>query len=261
MLRSLIVLCLSIVAAFAHAAEPARVMIIGTYHFSNPNKDLHDVKAVDMTTPKRQSELQAISDALAKFKPTLVAVEWPAELADTRYAQYLKGTLPASKNEVVQLGFRLAKQQGLEKVHGIDVDGDFPFEAVQKWAKLNGRAKELDALLEESGKAVARTDAIQQTHTIGSVLRDMNRPETIAEGHAFYAQMLRYGKGEEQPGVALDTAWAQRNYKICANLLQALKPGDHVVMIYGAGHAYLLRRCVSETPGVQLVDANDFLPE
>src|SRR5438105_1191999 len=190
MYRPIIALCLSMAALFAHAAEPARVMIIGTYHFSNPGKDLHDVKAVDMATPKRQAELQAITDALAKFKPTMVAVEWPADVVDTRYALYLKGSLPVSKNEVVQLGFRLAKQQGLATVHGIDVDGDFPFEAVQKWAKANGRDKELDALMERSGKEVDRTDAMQQTHTIGSVLREMNRPEAIAKDQAFYAEML-----------------------------------------------------------------------
>ncbi|HTD29587.1 MAG TPA: hypothetical protein VK660_09385, partial [Xanthomonadaceae bacterium] len=114
--RFVVALCLLFACPLVDAAEPARVMIVGTFHFSNPGHDLHDVKAVDVTTPKRQAELQAISDALATFHPTVVAVEWPEDITTPRYAQFLKGTLPASTNEVVQLGFRVARQTGLKQV-------------------------------------------------------------------------------------------------------------------------------------------------
>jgi hypothetical protein len=32
------------------------------------------------------------------------------------------------------------------------------------------------------------------------------------------------------------------------------------VIFFGAGHAFLLRQCVAETPGYKLVEANDYLP-
>jgi hypothetical protein len=32
------------------------------------------------------------------------------------------------------------------------------------------------------------------------------------------------------------------------------------VVFFGSGHAYLLRQCVNETPGLKLVEANDYLP-
>lgn len=134
MIRYLLALFLVAAPAALQAAEPARVLIVGTYHFSNPGQDQANVQAVDVTVPKRQAELQAVADALAKFEPTLVGVEWPADTASTQYVRYLDGSLPPSTNEVVQLGFRLAKQRGLKQVHGLDVPGDFPFEAVQAWA-------------------------------------------------------------------------------------------------------------------------------
>jgi hypothetical protein len=65
------------------------VLIVGTYHFSNPGQDQANVESVDVTVPERQAELQAVTDALAKFAPTLVGVEWPAETASMQYAQYL----------------------------------------------------------------------------------------------------------------------------------------------------------------------------
>src|SRR5690606_24846577 len=169
--------------------------------------------------------------------------------------------LPPSTNEVVQLGFRLASQRGLDKVHGIDVPGDFPYEAVMAWAQANGRQDDLQAVMTQVQSIVEGMTAAQATQGIGGVLRGMNTPEAINESHGFYAEMLRFGAGDEQPGVALNAAWAERNLAICARLLQALQPGDRAVVFYGHGHAYLLNRCLAETPGVELVQANDYLVE
>jgi len=260
MIRSLLVLCLLVAPVASRAAEPARVMIVGTYHFSNPGQDQANVESVDVTVPGRQAELQAVTDALARFEPSLVGVEWPAAAADTEYARYLEGTLPASTNEVVQLGFRLAKQRGLTRVHGIDVPGDFPFEPLQAWAQANGKADALNALMAQAQGITGRITALQATHSIGGVLREMNTQRAIDEGAAFYAEFLRYGKDDQQPGVALNAAWGERNLAICARLLQALKPGDRAVVFYGQGHVYLLTSCLRAAPGVELVDANAYLP-
>lgn len=260
MTRYLLALCLALYPALLQAAEPARVLIVGTYHFSNPGADQANVEAVDVTVPQRQVELQTITDALAKFSPTVVGVEWPAETATRQYAQYLDGRLPPSSNEVVQLGFRLAKQRGLDQVHGLDVPGEFPFEAVQVWAQANGKADALGELMVQAQAITGRITALQATHSIGGVLREMNTQQAIDEGAGFYSEFLRYGKGEAQPGVALNTAWAQRNFAICARLLQALQPGDRAVVFYGQGHVYQLRNCIGVTPGVELVEANAFLP-
>ena len=113
-------------------------MIVGTFHFSNPGQDQHNVQADDVLTPTRQNQLQSISKSLLRFHPTVVAVEWPAELVNERYAKFKTGDLPVSRNEVVQLGFRLAKDAGIQSVYGIDVDGDFPYEPVQAWAQQHG---------------------------------------------------------------------------------------------------------------------------
>jgi len=260
MIRTLLAFLLVLASAASHAAEPARVVIVGTYHFSNPGQDHANVESVDVTVPQRQAELQAVADALAKFEPTLIGVEWPADTASTEYAQYLDGSLPPSTNEVVQLGFRLAKQRGLKQVHGLDVAGDFPFEAVQAWAQANGKVDALGALMEQAQAITGRITALQATHSIGGVLREMNTSQAIDEGASFYAEFLRYGSGEEQPGVALNAAWAKRNFAICARLLQALQPGDRAVVFYGQGHVYLLRQCLDVAPGVELVEANEFLP-
>jgi hypothetical protein len=243
------------------AAEPAKtqVLLVGTYHFSNPGKDLNNVKAVDVLGAGRQREIASLVASLARFAPTQVAVEWPARLVDERYPKYRNGTLEESRNEVVQLGFRLAKERSLPAVLGLDVAGDFPFEAVAEWAKKHGRGGEIDVLLAVGAKETARISALQDKTSIGGVLRDLNTSESIARNHSFYPPMLTMGAGDEQPGVELLSAWYERNLAICARMLQKVKPGDRVVAFYGYGHIYLLAQCLREQPNVQLVDALSYL--
>jgi hypothetical protein len=255
------VVTLAMLCGSVFAADTAKthVMLVGTYHFSNPGKDLNNVKAVDVLAADRQREIAALVAALARFAPTQVAVEWPAQLVDERYAKFRAGQLPESRNEVVQLGFRLARERNLSTVLGLDVAGDFPFEAVAAWAREHGRAGEIDALMAGGAKAVAHISALQERTSIGGVLRDLNTRESIELNHSFYPPMLTMGAGDAQPGVKLLAAWYERNLAICARLLQKVKPGDRVVTFYGQGHIYLLQQCLLEQPGVQLVDPLSYL--
>src|SRR5262249_55992291 len=96
----------------ALAAAAVQVMIVGTFHMSNPGHDLHNTTVDDVLAPQRQTEIGAIASSLKRFQPTQVMAEWPADAVAERYPKYLAGTLPPSRNEVVQLGFRLAQEPG-----------------------------------------------------------------------------------------------------------------------------------------------------
>jgi hypothetical protein len=248
-------------ALAADAGTGTQVMLVGTFHMSNPGADLHNVKVDDMLAPQRQTEIEAVANALARFKPTRVGVEWPADVVNERYAKFLAGTLPPSHNEVVQLGFRLAHKLNLPQVDGLDVDGDFPFDDVAAWAKAHGRGGEIDRVMAEGEAEVRKQTALQESKSVGGILRSLNEPAAIALNHSFYPPMLTMGSGAEQPGVKLVSAWHQRNLAICARLLQTVKPGDRVVVFYGQGHVYLLRQCLREQPGIKVVDSLDYLPD
>jgi hypothetical protein len=246
---------------FLLALLPVKVMIVGVFHMSNPGHDIHNLEADDVLTPGRQAEIEAVTSALAKFRPTRVAAEWPAKTAAERYPKYLAGTLPPSRDEVVQLGFRLAKRSGLKTVSGIDVDGDFPYLELKKYAQEHGQS----ALLDEADAGIERfMQTLQRTladRGISAALRFLNDPGQIKSDNGFYRKTLRIGSGAAQPGVDLLTAWYKRNFLICANLVQLSQPGDRIVVFYGSGHSFLLRQCVMETPGFELVEANDLLPK
>lgn len=263
-IRSLLALAAALVLPTfspAQLSEPVSVMIVGTFHLSNPGRDLHNVQVDDVLAPRPQAQIADAVGGLASFHPTAVMTEWPAGAAREQYAQFLAGTLPPSRNEVVQFGFRLAKAAALKQVYGIDVEGDFPYEAVEAYAKAHGQSSLLDRVGNDAEKEVkAQTDMLR-SEGITATLRFVNDPQHIAHGNDFYREMLRIGNGSQQPGAELLTAWYRRNFLICSNLIQNTHPGDRVVVFYGSGHAFLLRQCIAETPGFHLVEPNDFLPK
>jgi hypothetical protein len=234
-------------------------MIVGDFHMSNPGRDMHNVTVDDVLSPRRQREIEAVTAGLNRFHPTVVAAEWPADLASERYARYLAGTLEPSRNEVVQLGFRLARTAGLKQFRGIDVDGEFPYDAVEAYAKAHGQSEILERAGSQVQAMVDRQQQMLQTSSVSSVLRWLNDPALIRDGNRFYRTMLKVGGGGEQPGAELLTAWYRRNFLICANLVQLARPGDRIVVFYGSGHSFLLRQCVTESPGFVLVEPNAYL--
>lgn len=239
---------------------PVDVMIVGTFHMANPGRDIYNLKVDDMLAPKRQAEIEAVTKTLARFRPNRVAVEWSADDVERQYPRYLDGTLAPTASERVQLGFRLGRLVGAKGVYGVDVDGDFPYPELKAYAEAHGQA----GLLTEAGKKIMRTldeeQAALKEHGVAGILRLLNDPARIAADQGHYRDYLRIGGKDGQPGVDVLTGWYRRNLTICANLIQLAKPGDRIVVIYGAGHAFLLRQCVTETPGFRLVEANDYLP-
>lgn len=259
-------LLLSLALAFpaARAAEPVQVLVLGTFHMDNPGHDLHNMQVDDVLAPKRQQELEEVSKSLARFAPTKVMVEAqrrdPGAATLPRYRLYLAGKAEPTRNEVTQVGFRLARRMGHAEVYGIDVDGEFPYDAVQAFAEQHGQKSLLDDYGRRIDAELAAASAILARDGIGRTLRYLNDPARIAADNAFYQDLLRIGAGDAQPGAALKAAWGKRNDEICARMVQLARPGDRIVVLYGSGHAFLLRQCVGQMPGFQLVEANHYLP-
>ena len=241
-----------------------QVLVLGTHHFANPGLDLHNVQVDDVLSPRRQAEVAAVVAGLARFKPTVVAVEAQADDLPGRalpaYDAVRTGAREPGRNEIEQIGFRLARAMGLSQVLGVDAPGAFPFEAVQAYAAEAGRGAELQALLDAVGRRTQAFEAAARQTTVAALLRRLNRPAALREDHAWYLQALSFGQAGRQPGAELVGQWVARNLGICARLVQSVSPGDRVVLVIGSGHAPLLRQCVQGLPGWRLVEPARFLP-
>ena len=269
MVRSLAVSLIVLVAftASSQASPPAdppiQVMVLGSYHFDNPGQDLHNAKVDDVTTPQRQIELAEVGTRLARFKPTRIALEAEVDTPDLTYAKYRAfkpADLSKHRDERVQIGFRVARGAGLAEVYGIDASGDFPYDKVQAFVARTAAAKARLATLEQQMEDTVRDfDALQKHRSVAALLAWYNEPPRIRTMHEFYNALLAFGDTAAQPGAELNAAWYLRNARIFAKLTQIAKPGDRVLVLFGAGHAYWLRHFVETTPGFQLVEPDRYL--
>lgn len=270
LLFSLLSTCMSINAhskepSKVQSKEPIKVMIVGTYHFANPGLDIVKTNIDDVLLPKRQTEIQQVLDGLAQFKPTKIAVERNGDAfpnnALPSYQQFLSQDTVSNRNEITQIGFRLAKKMHHKEVFGIDVDGEFPFNDVVAYANKNGLEKEIQLILDEVKMKGVIFDEKVKKMSVNQILRDLNSPKEIKNEHQWYMKLFRFGAKDVQAGANVLSNWTKRNIEICARLVQQAQPGDRIVVLYGAGHNYLLRQCVSELSGWELVEANQYLPK
>ncbi|MBA2669384.1 MAG: hypothetical protein H0U67_03320 [Gemmatimonadetes bacterium] len=246
----------------APRAEKAQVLVLGTYHFANPGLDVVKTEVADVLTAAKQAEIRALVEEIARFRPTRVAVEHvpaSADRLDSLYSAFRSGRYELGRDETEQLGFRLAARFEHERVHPIDVRGEFPFGPVMEYAAAKDTAS-LRLIQVEIARISAEDSRVQRELTVGEILRHINDPALLAHGHGIYVRVARVGAGDTYVGADLLSKWYDRNIRIAANIQQLARPGDRVLVIIGGGHAPILRDLIMADPELSLVDPLQYLP-
>ena len=244
--------------AFSALADPpqrAEVLVLGVYHMANPGRDIFNTQADDVLAPKRQEEIAQVIAALKKFHPTKIAVE--GDIFDNRipknYADYLTGNHELTRNEIEQIGFRLAKELGHKSVYPVDVDGEFPFQHIVNYAKASGRSKEFDAMMSEIGNMVKAQNEYLVSHSILETLLYMNSDDKVVADVGFYYREAHFGEPGDWAGADLVSDWFRRNMRIYSNVVQlAESPNQRVLAIFGAGHLGWLQHDFASDPNIRL---------
>jgi hypothetical protein len=243
------------------APARAEVLVLGVYHMANPGRDIFNMQADDVLAARRQAEIAQLLEVLKKFRPTKIAVErdtWDTRTAKD-YADYVAGTHALSRNEIEQVGFRLAKELGHQAVYPVDADGDFPFQRLVNYAKGSGRAKEMDALQAEVGAMVKAQGEYLASHTVLETLLYMNADGKVAQDVGFYYRQAHLGEPGDWAGADLVADWFRRNARIYANLTRLVdSPSERILAIYGAGHLGWLRHDIASDPTLRLRTLADF---
>src|SRR6266550_3772050 len=137
---------------------------------SNPGHDIFNMQADDVLAPKRQAEIAQVMAVLKRFQPTKIAVE--RDPGDNRlskdYADYLAGKHELTRNEIEQLGFRLAK---------------------------------------ELGHMVKAQDAYLASHTVLETLLYMNADDKVAQDVGYYYRQAHLGEAWDWAGADLVADW------------------------------------------------------
>jgi hypothetical protein len=261
----LIVLTCSVAGLPAAAQQPnarAQVLVLGTYHFANPGLDVVKTNVADVLSAPKQAEIEAVVEALTRFRPTKIAVEErPESVArlDSMYAAYRAGKHTLTRNEEQQLGFRIAHRLNHPRLYAIDHDGEFPFNELMAYAQHRDTAF-VQWAQTAMGQIGAEQSRWQMEKSVGEILQLENDPKRIAWGHAHYLRFSRVGAGDTYVGATLLSKWYERNIRIFSDIQRLAAPGERILVIFGSGHAAILRELVAADPQLELVDARAYLP-
>ena len=240
----------------ACAPGQIEVMLLGTVHMANHNLDAENTDVPDVRTPALQAELQALTDRLAAYAPDKVMVEWVhgAEQAriDSAYAAYrASGGATESRDEVEQVGFRLARGLGHEAVYPIDFARGNDWSGVRSYAQAGGaitHTMDYRALVPERLRVDA--DSVIRALTMTEYHAWLNDDVTLRDNHfGMFGGALGAGSGEAYPGPDLIAGWYGRNLNMVHHILRTVEPGDRrALVLVGAGHVRAMRHFLDEAP-------------
>jgi hypothetical protein len=249
-------------AATAEEQSPAQVMLFGVFHFANPQRDVVKTDQINVMTEENQAYLEALSDKLSKYNPTVVLLEFgperEAEMQE-QFRKYVDGTYQLSSNEVYQLGFRIAARSDADTIHSFD-ETNVHWQAEPLFEYLENVDTTTNAKLSAVFEALTAAD--QKAHTslsLRELLVRSNDADRDAQNRALYLMTNHVGEGENFVGADAAASWWHRNFRMYAIVQRHAQPGERVLVIGGQGHTAILRQLLADDPDREAIDVLPYL--
>lgn len=251
-----------------------KAMVLGVFHFDNASLDSYKPKfPFNILKDKRQVELDTLLSKIAKYNPTKILLEWPRikldSITNARYQNYLKGTfdIKDKSNEVYQIGFKLAKRLGHNRIYCSDASADW-FGVDLDWDNYDE-----DAYLKSRGQFTKSNrydyesfyelgDSIKTVQTLTEHLYFRNRPKNRLKDHqAYLTANILEGAGDNYLGADGVARWYRRNLRIFSNAydITDFNNEERLLLIYGSGHVWQLRQLFTDSPDFEYVEPNEYL--
>lgn len=252
----------------AFSQELPELLVVGAVHFNNPGRDAINFEMEDVLSDRRQAEIEELVSVLAEYNPTHIAVEVLSsnqKTLDERYANYRYGEYELSRNEVDQIGLRLAAKLNHDRIYAIDWNGNPPgdIETDYDWHSY-GLANGFEASITQITDSESASEYYIELgpQTVSTWLKQLNDSDALAASHRAYFDISMIGRGEDLIGANWVGTWYARNLKIFSRLVRmAENPTDRVLVIYGQAHAYLLRQFSAEYEAFKVINLNAVLKD
>ncbi len=258
----LLMLCLGSPALATDPTPPAQVMMFGTFHFANPGLDMVKMDVVDVTTAENQMYLEGLASRLATFDPTHVLVEClPSRQArhDSAYGAWRAEQASLDVDETQQIGYRVAKAAGLERVICFD-EGEVQWNSGRMFDYIGARAPERKRALDATYAGLsARENREQATLSLAELLQLTNDPSRDRENRDLYLITNDVDAGEGFAGADASASWWHRNFRMYANVQRVATPGQRVLVLAGQGHTAILKELLATDRQRQALDVRPYL--
>ncbi len=247
----------------SHAGD-RQVLLLGTFHFDDAGLDQVKTSAMDVMQTEAQNYLQALAQRICAQGIQQVLLEYPpsrdAEM-NARYKKYLNNEYDLPRNEIYQIGFRVARTCGLSAVHGFD-EREAGWDSEAMFAYLKDKAPEKNAAFQATIKTFTeRFNAMHAEMTLAEMLKAMNSDALDRDNMDLYLLTNYLGEDDGFAGADAAASWWRRNFRMYANIQKHAEKGGAVFALAGQGHTAILRKLLHIDRRLQPLEPAEVLDE
>jgi Family of unknown function (DUF5694) len=262
--------------------KKTEILVLGTTH-------LFAIKDDSITSPKKAAELKYLLSKLKAFNPQQIFVESSAE--DDGFFLKIQHEIDSTKketietwllnNEYYQIGIKLAQSLNIKKgIQGIDwadlntQDTTMVFKTKYEKAYFNfvkelrafaaikkyeAEDKESEKLFEEMIKPMMPYFSLNKKIGLVEMYKFLNSPENLKKSY-YLNRMGNLLLNSSGVGAELNSFESFRDFKIFRIALNRIeKDSKRVLIIYGSGHAHILREQFELDSRYKVVELSQYL--
>ncbi len=247
------------------------VLLLGTFHFANYNPannlDLVQKNVSDVLTPQNQVELEIIAQKIKSFNPDKIFVEYSfykQKRLDSLFRVFPKNSdySKQKRGEIIQIGFRVAKELNHERLYAIDVKTSFPYDSLLATMK---KAKQFDLIKRDKKELKELESTAKDLFNSGKKLSEIlffyNETDYRKNDINWYVSLANQG-GELNNfvGSYLASEWYKRNLQMYALIQKQIAKDDKRIMILaGSSHIAMIKEFISFNPKWSTVELQQLM--
>lgn len=250
------------------------VYLLGTFHFNQVDTLIYDVN-----DEKHQESIKKLAKIVTGLKPDKVFVERMPEWEyknkmDSSYQEYRNGKLRGLRNEIWQVGARVAAALNHPHIYQCDHPGMYGV-YYQKLANYTKAHNEQDKLVKKKGLGMTiplttlmKIDSVRNTVDLLEYLRWLNSPGVQQSSHAHYInvypQIGNTNVFSREPdyflGADLTIDWYRRNILIYSKILAQLDYKENAIfLVIGNDHIPIIKQLFKDNPYFNVVETEKWL--
>jgi len=246
----------------SNPSDKIKVLNFATFHMG----ETADANKVDFdeTSKTNQKNAQKIALMIAKFKPTIICVEVPAEEQEALNLEFEKyrsaGKPSAYKGEIGLIAFEVAKSCNIKKLYGIDYELAYNYN-IFKEIENKIDPNTIQTFYTNPFKYFPSLQVDESKLTFFERMKIGNSPAFLDFLILTNADLLTHvGSDTGYEGADEAAKFYKRNLRIYANLnrIPATK-ADRIFIISGGSHTAFLREFMSRSPKYEMVNTMDYL--
>ncbi|WEK18155.1 MAG: DUF5694 domain-containing protein [Candidatus Pedobacter colombiensis] len=260
-------------SAFAQTKK-INVYLLGTFHFNQV-----DTLTYDVNDEKHQESIKQLATKVVNLKPDKVFVERMPEWEyknkmDSSYQEYRKGNLRKLRNEIWQVGARIAVALNHPHIFQCDHPGMYGvyYQKLVNYAKAHN---EQDKLAKKNGLGMTiplttlmKSDSVRKSVDLLEYLRWLNSARVQQTSHAHYINVYPQigntnvfsNESDYFLGADLTIDWYRRNILIYSKILAQLDYKENAIfLIIGNDHISIIKQLFKDNPYFNVVETEKWL--